>query len=67
MLSIFNQGQSVVVYDVFPEAMAKLESLGAQIAHNPAEVADKSDTIVSMLPNSQHVMEVYAGDKGVME
>lgn len=47
--------------------MSKLEALGAQVAHNPAEVAEKSDTIVSMLPNSKHVMEVFAGDKGVFE
>ena len=46
------QGNSVVVYDIYPEAMSKLQDAGAHIGHNPAEVAENSDTIITMLPNS---------------
>ena len=47
--------------------MSKLHDAGADTAHSPAEVAGKSDTIISMLPNSNHVMEVYAGEHGILE
>jgi 3-hydroxyisobutyrate dehydrogenase-like beta-hydroxyacid dehydrogenase len=47
--------------------MAKLGDLGAQTASSPAEVGEKSDTIVSMLPNNQHVMDVYTGENGVLK
>jgi len=65
--NLINKGHKVVVYDVFPEAMAKLGDLGAQTASSPAEVGEKSDTIVSMLPNNQHVMDVYTGENGVLK
>lgn len=61
------QGNSVVVYDVYPEAMCKLQDAGAHIGHNPAEVADKADVVITMLPNSSHVQEAYAGENGVLQ
>lgn len=61
------QGNSVTVFDVYPEAMSKLQDAGAAIGHNPAEVAEKSDTIITMLPNSSHVQEAYAGENGVFQ
>lgn len=61
------QGNSVMVYDVYPEAMTKLQDAGAHIGHHPAEIAEKSDTIITMLPNSAHVQEAYAGENGVFQ
>ena len=66
MLGIF-QGRSVMVFDVQPEAISRLQHAGADVGHSPAEVAEKSDTIVTMLPTNSHVMQVYAGKAGVLE
>nr|CAH0105723.1 unnamed protein product [Daphnia galeata] len=66
-LNLLNKGNSVTVFDVYPEAMSKLQDAGAAIGHNPAEVAEKSDTIITMLPNSSHVQEAYAGENGVFQ
>ena len=44
-----------------------MKQLGAEIARSPAELAEKSDTIVSMVPNNQHVVDVYAGEDGVFK
>lgn len=41
-------------------------SLGAKAAKNPAEVAANTDRIVTMLPASQHVQEVYTGNYGIL-
>lgn len=65
--NLLKKGHSVVAYDVSPEAMERLEDEGASIAMSPAEVASKVDSIITMLPNSQHVRSCYTGEKGVFE
>ncbi|XP_071514761.1 3-hydroxyisobutyrate dehydrogenase, mitochondrial [Panulirus ornatus] len=65
--NLLQKGHSVVAYDVSPVAMEYLQDEGADIASNPAEVASKVDSIITMLPNSQHVRSCYTGEKGVFE
>lgn len=38
-----------------------------QIVDNPAEVADKADRIITMLPSSPNVIEVYTGPNGILK
>jgi len=40
---------------------------GATVASNPAEVASKSGTIVTMLPNNDIVKAVYTGKDGIFQ
>ena len=47
--------------------MTKVQSAGAVVANNPAEVAEKSDIVVTMLPNSSHVMEAFNGENGILQ
>ena len=47
--------------------MTTVQGAGAVVAHNPAEVAEKSDIIVTMLPNSSHVMEAFNGENGILQ
>ena len=44
----------------------KIEDAGGVIASSPRQVAMKCDKIVTMLPNSTHVKEVYCGDEGIL-
>lgn len=55
------------MYDVYPEAMSKLQDAGAHAAQSPAEVAERSEIVITMLPNSSHVQEAFAGDNGVFK
>lgn len=57
----------MTVFDVFPEAMSKLQEAGAEVGHNPAEIAEKSDVVITMLPNSSHVQDAYAGEHGIFQ
>lgn len=34
---------------------------------SPAEVADKADRIITMLPSSPNVVEVYTGSSGILK
>ncbi|XP_042234893.1 3-hydroxyisobutyrate dehydrogenase, mitochondrial-like isoform X2 [Homarus americanus] len=65
--NLIKKGHSVVAYDVNVEAMECLQDEGASIVSSPAEVASKVDSIITMLPNSQHVRSCYTGEKGVFE
>ena len=42
-----------------------LAKLGADVAGSPAEVASQVNRVVTMLPESSHVQNVYAGENGV--
>lgn len=65
--NLVSKGHSVVGYDVNPEAMERLQDIGGQILPTPADVASKCDSIITMLPNSQHVRSCYSGDHGILE
>lgn len=38
-----------------------------QIVDNPADVAEKADRIITMLPSSPNVIEVYTGVNGILK
>ena len=61
------KGENVVVFDVIPEATARLEKLGAKKASSPREVGQLSDRIVTMLPSNAHVEQVLTGEQGVLK
>lgn len=50
---------TVYCYDVVDDKVAKLAALGAVACGGNAEVAQKSDIIVTMVPKSEHVRSVY--------
>lgn len=49
----------VFVYDMLPERMVQMETLGATGCKNCAETARNSDLIITMLPRTKHVTEVW--------
>lgn len=63
---LLKAGHRLVVYDVYPEAMTSLADGGALIAQSPADLAQRCDRVLTMLPTSAHVLQVYAGDNGIL-
>lgn len=57
--NLVKNGHNLVVYDVSADAVKSLEAKGAQGATSVADVAQAADTLVTMLPSSPHVHEVY--------
>lgn len=60
-------GYTVVAYDRNPEKLEAAVQAGVVAANGPREVAEASDVIITMLPNSPHVKEVVLGENGVIE
>jgi 2-hydroxy-3-oxopropionate reductase len=57
----------LTVHNRSPEKAEELGEEGAAVAGSPREVAEKSDVIITMLPDSPQVEEVVAGEDGVFE
>lgn len=65
--NLVKNGYSLIVFDVKPEPVAELVAMGQESAASPAEVASRSDIIITMLPNTPHVISVISGPNGVLE
>ncbi len=64
---LLNAGYEVVVHNRSREAVAELVSAGAKEAHSPKEVAQNSEVIITMLPDSPDVETVALGPDGLIE
>ncbi|KAK2177228.1 hypothetical protein NP493_612g02000 [Ridgeia piscesae] len=63
--NLLKKGYQVIAYDLSTEAMKTIIEAGGQSASSPAEVASQTKQLVTMLPSSPHVMEVYTGTDGI--
>ncbi|MBO4268776.1 MAG: 2-hydroxy-3-oxopropionate reductase [Bacteroidaceae bacterium] len=65
--NLLKAGFSLTVFDIKAEPVAELAALGAEKESSPAKVAGKCDIVITMLPNSPHVIQVLTGKDGVLE
>ncbi|XP_010764499.1 3-hydroxyisobutyrate dehydrogenase a [Notothenia coriiceps] len=65
--NLLRNGYPVIATDVFPESCKELQDMGAQVVDSPADVAEKADRILTMLPSSPNVIEVYTGPNGILK
>uniref|UniRef100_A0AAQ4Q0E7 3-hydroxyisobutyrate dehydrogenase a n=1 Tax=Gasterosteus aculeatus aculeatus TaxID=481459 RepID=A0AAQ4Q0E7_GASAC len=65
--NLLRNGYPVIATDVFPESCKELQDIGAQVVDSPAEVAERADRILTMLPSSPNVIEVYTGPNGILK
>jgi 2-hydroxy-3-oxopropionate reductase len=65
--NLLKAGYPLVVFDLNKDAMEDLVKAGALAAHSSKEVAERTDVIITMLPDSPEVKEVILGKDGVIE
>ena len=65
--NLLKAGYPLVVYDINPSAVQEITAAGAKEGTSPRDVAQKSDIVLTMLPNSPQVREVILGCDGVLE
>jgi 2-hydroxy-3-oxopropionate reductase len=66
-MNLLRAGYPLVVYDIVDEPVAELVAAGAERGASSADVARRSDVVITMLPNSPHVREAVLGPGGVAE
>ena len=67
LANLLAKGFAVLAWDVVPAALTAAVKQGATAAVSAADVARRSDLIITMLPSSSHVESVYLGAGGVLE
>lgn len=65
--NLLKAGYPVVAYDIVESALANVVGAGAARGASPKSVAEVSDIIITMLPDSPQVDEVVFGPSGVLE
>lgn len=65
--NVMKAGYQVVILDRRAEITAEFTAVGAVAARTPKEVAERSDVIITMLPNSPQVKEVVLGENGIID
>jgi 4-hydroxybutyrate dehydrogenase/sulfolactaldehyde 3-reductase len=64
--NLLRKGYRVTAYDVEPSAVARLSASGATPAESPRQVAERSEFIVTVLPDGPDVEQVVLGPQGVL-
>ena len=65
--NLMQAGFELTVYNRSPEKAEEFSGEGASVAASPRELAEKSDVVITMLPDSPDVERVVAGESGVLE
>ncbi len=65
--NLMEAGYELVLYNRTREKAEELAGDAATVAESPREVAEQSDIIITMLPDSPEVREAVAGEGGVFE
>ncbi len=65
--NLLQAGYPVVVYTRTKSKIEEMVKEGAQGAETPREVGEKSEVVITMLPDSPQVEEVILGEKGVIK
>ncbi|HKJ66641.1 MAG TPA: NAD(P)-dependent oxidoreductase [bacterium] len=65
---IANAGYELSIYDIENSASEKVAAAhpGIKVMQSPAEIAEASDIVITMLPSGKYVQETAIGEKGLI-
>ncbi len=66
-LNLLKAGYSLMALDINPKSLNEVIQAGALRGESPKHVAENSDVVITMLPNSPQVEDVITGEKGVLQ
>ena len=65
--NLIDAGYKLITYDIVEKALNEIVAYGAERGTSPKDVAENSEIILTMLPNSPQVKEVVLGENGIIE
>lgn len=65
--NLIDAGYELIAYDMNEDAVNEMVDYGAEKGSSPKNIAENSEVIITMLPNSPHVKAVVLGEDGVIE
>nr|GMD09612.1 probable 3-hydroxyisobutyrate dehydrogenase, mitochondrial isoform X1 [Ipomoea batatas] len=64
--NLIKAGYDVAVHDINHDVMKSFSNRGIPTKGSPVEIAEASDVVITMLPSSNHVLDVYTGPNGLL-
>lgn len=65
--NLMKAGHELMVYDIAADNVQDVVAAGAKAAISCKEIAEQSEVIITMVPNSPQVKEVVMGAEGILE
>ncbi|CAI5452674.1 unnamed protein product [Caenorhabditis angaria] len=65
--NLLKNGKKLIVYDVNKTVTEQFRAEGCEVAQHPADIAAASKEIITVLPSSPHVKQVYTNDNGLLK
>jgi 2-hydroxy-3-oxopropionate reductase len=65
--NLLKAGYPLTVYDIVPEKVEEVVETGAKAGSSNKDVAEQSELIITMLPNSPEVKVAVLGENGVLQ
>ncbi|WP_226488781.1 3-hydroxyisobutyrate dehydrogenase [Pseudomonas sp. B20] len=65
--NLIKAGHALQVFDLNKSVLAEFAELGAQVSDSPAQAAQGTELVITMLPAAAHVRSVYLNDDGVLK
>ncbi|AAY35760.1 3-hydroxyisobutyrate dehydrogenase [Pseudomonas syringae] len=65
--NLIRAGHALQVFDLNKSVLAEFAELGAQVSDSPAQAAQGTELVITMLPAAAHVRSVYLNDDGVLK
>ncbi|WP_046270452.1 3-hydroxyisobutyrate dehydrogenase [Pseudomonas syringae] len=65
--NLIRAGHALQVFDLNKSVLAEFAELGAQASDSPAQAAQGTELVITMLPAAAHVRSVYLNDDGVLK
>src|SRR5699024_4153510 len=66
-LNLVKAGHALVVFDLVADAMEPLQQAGAMVADSAAAAVAEAEVVISMLPASQHVENLYIAQPALLD
>ncbi|PXF29897.1 3-hydroxyisobutyrate dehydrogenase [Pokkaliibacter plantistimulans] len=66
-VNLVKAGHNVTVFDLFPDAMARVVDAGARAAASAKEAVTGAEIVISMLPAGKHVESLFVSGDGLFD
>jgi len=66
-MNLLKAGYELTVYDIRPQPVKEVVAAGANEGKSSKDVAQKSEVVITMLPNSPEVKQAVLGENGVLD
>ncbi|CAI5452673.1 unnamed protein product [Caenorhabditis angaria] len=65
--SLMRNGKKLIILDTNKAVVDEFKAEGCEVAEHPSDIAAASRHIITMLPRTAHVNEVYTGSSGILK